>query len=516
MNIAERFMALFNGLSRAHGEYTIQQQKGAKAVGKAVTKKAPVTPKLWEKHLEGKQGIGIIPIRDDSTVVFGAIDIDSYGGFEPSQVAILVASNNWPLVVCRSKSGGAHLYLFTSEPVPARLMRGKLKQFAIAVGYPKAEIFPKQDSMHGQDDIGNWINMPYFGGDSTNRHGYDNDTVLSSEEFLDFAEQLAITTSELESIAVSSSEFNDAPPCLEHLTASGFPPGSMNNGLFNLAVYAKMKFPEEWQRIVYQYNDRFMGPGPAQEVQQIIKSVDKKKYTYKCAEAPICGVCDKSICVDRKFSPIGDFSTYKSPTAQKVARQCILEEVETPVTCWVPPDTSDDEPYWVFKLHGYEMDVSVDMVQSQTKFIRFYLKKFHRVLLAIDEARWARRMNELLETAVIEQMAPDAGPEGQLFFYLEAFCNGKAQARVQDELIIGKPWKNEGRVFFRSQDLVKYLDVNRFKEFSERQLFAIFRRHGAKHHKFMIKGKCVACWSVPSTDIDQGELDLPDVKSESF
>jgi uncharacterized ion transporter superfamily protein YfcC len=54
-------------------------------VGEAVTVTGEVTEALWEQHLSGRQGIGIIPIRDDSTCVFGAIDVAMFvliiGGF---------------------------------------------------------------------------------------------------------------------------------------------------------------------------------------------------------------------------------------------------------------------------------------------------------------------------------------------------------------------------------------------------------------------------------------------------
>jgi hypothetical protein len=509
-------MAVFAGLDRAHGEYDINAQKGNKLVGKANTKKAPVTKELWQKHLDGKKAIGIIPIRDDSTVVFGAIDIDSYENFDPASISIKVADNQWPLVVCRSKSGGAHVFLFTSEPVPSRLLRSKLKEYAVAIGYPTAEIFPKQDQMFDKEDIGNWINMPYFGGDESNRYAMDNGDQLTMIQFLTFVKNTAISKKELERVEISSNEFSDAPPCLEQLTATGFPAGSLNNALFNMAVYARMKFGEDWHKYVYEYNERFMGPGTSSEVYQIIKSVDKKKYTYKCAEAPICGVCNKLVCSQRKFSPIGEHSTYKSQTSQRTSRPCILDEVELPVRCFEPPENSDDEPYWVFKLQGQHMDVSIDMIQSQLKFIRAYLKRFHKMILPVDDIRWARVMNNILDTAEVEQLAPDAGPEGQLFLHLEAFCNGKAQARVKDELVSGRPWHDDGRVFFRSNDLMKYLETNRFKDFSERQLYAIFRRHGADHHKFMIKGKCVACWSMPSFDQHVGELDIPVITDDRF
>ena len=71
-DINERFMALFNGLPRAHGVYTLPpnavEEIGKKLKGKGITVKDPVTPELWEKHLSSKQGLGIVPINDDGTV----------------------------------------------------------------------------------------------------------------------------------------------------------------------------------------------------------------------------------------------------------------------------------------------------------------------------------------------------------------------------------------------------------------------------------------------------------------
>ncbi len=46
--------------------------------------------------------------------------------------------------VCRSKSGGAHLFLFTKQSVPAVTMRNKLYEIAAYLGYAEWEIFPKK------------------------------------------------------------------------------------------------------------------------------------------------------------------------------------------------------------------------------------------------------------------------------------------------------------------------------------------------------------------------------------
>lgn len=513
----ERFMKLFAGLKRAYGEYdTPKVAAGTKAKGKANTVQAEIKPLNWEKHLNGKKGIGIVPIRDDNCCKFGAIDIDSYDDFDIISLVESIERHEWPLVVCRSKSGGAHIYLFCAEPISATLVRNKLKEIAIALGHPSAEIFPKQDALASKEDTGNWINMPYFNAENTDRYCIAEGRKFSATEFLSYAEASSILKDDLPDITVPEAEFNDAPPCLEILCAQGFPSGSMNNALFDMGVYARMKYPEDWIPKIYDYNTRFMGPGSSSEVQAIVKSLDKKKYVYRCQESPICGYCNKALCFTRKYGLASEAGSYKSGTTQKVTRPCILDEVLRPVKCYEPDMGSADEPYWVFNINGTEFDVNIDMVTSQARFNRHFLKIFKRMNLPIDENRWAAKMNELLESADTFELAGDAGPEGQLWIHLETYCCGRVQARTQEELILGKPYTDNGRIYFRSTEFTRYLDTNRFKDFKEREIYAILRRRGADHHKFMIKGKCVGCWSIPEFKRQNADFDDPKPVPQEF
>jgi hypothetical protein len=521
--IIKKLASAFDGLDRAYGTFNITGVKegSGKKTGKAATVAQPVTLDLWKSHTDGKVPIGIVPIRDDNNCVFGAIDIDSYTDFDPSQLDTEINKDELPVVVCRSKSGGAHIYLFTYEPVPASLMRSKLLEIALSIGYPDAEIFPKQDRLASKEDTGNWINMPYFSARKTDRYAFEEGYPVNLERFVQIISERSLSQRELQKLEMKTSEFSDAPPCIEKLCLSGFPKGSMNNALFDLGVFARMKFPDEWQQKVAEYNQRFLGPGTPSEVQQVIKSLDKKKYIYKCLEDPICGVCNKAICANRKFGISSPLSPYKTTSGQKALRPCILDEVQAPIQCFVPPDGSDDEPYWVFTIHGMKMDVSIDMVQAQNKFLREYLKKFHKMLLPIDETRWMVAINDLLLGAEVSEMAEDAGPEGQFWIHLENFCTGKVQARNRDELLLGKPWfdrvgesGNADRVYFRSQDLMKYLDTQRFKTFNIKQIYAILRRGGAGHHKFTIKGTCISAWHVKAFPSQTEGFDVPDVSQQ--
>jgi hypothetical protein len=145
-----------------------------------------------------------VPIRDDATVAFAAIDIDDHG-LDLSQLDRDLQEMDVPAVVCRTKSGGAHVYLFFSEPAPANRVRAFLGRLTATLGYPDAEVFPKQDALQG-DDIGNWINLPYHGGDRTVRYAVRDGDFVPVAEFLDLAESQRTTIAELEPMDLPAPE----------------------------------------------------------------------------------------------------------------------------------------------------------------------------------------------------------------------------------------------------------------------------------------------------------------------
>lgn len=511
--LAENFHRIFYGNQRGHGEYRITDTKGTKAKGKAVTVQTPPNLTLWGDHMRGDVGLGVVPITEEDGCYWGCVDVDEYHGLDLEDWSFKLPD---PLVLCRSKSGGAHVFLFMrGEPISAQVMRKKLSLVARALGHPNAEIFPKQDTL-GPTDIGNWLNMPYFDYETTTRYCIKGGVALSAEEFVHHVGQKSVSAAELVNFDIdplfvdeSDTEFGDAPPCIQYLTANGFPPGSRNIALFSMGVFARKKYPMGWEDKVFEYNQRFMGPGTYTEVAGIIRSLNKKTYQYKCKEVPLCMHCDKDLCSQQTHG------IQLNNSDEKSQRPCVLDDVDAPVKCYAPKETSADEPYWVFSIMGKELMVTVDMARSQTNFAREYLKQFHQVILPVKDSRWVTKMNELLSEAEIHELAPDAGPEGQFLGHLEEFCTGKAMARDKDELLIGKPWNEEGRTYFRSASLMRYLDQQRFKAFKENEIWAILKRRGAQHHNFQLKGKHVACWSIGEFSVQDEPFDTEPMAQES-
>mgnify|MGYP003109095985 FL=1 len=112
----EKFKSIFEGLDVAYGQH---QPNGSRADGKQQGKsyivRQEVTDELWQKHLEGEgPSLGIIPIRADNTTKWGCIDVDDYP-LDHSALFKKIKKLNLPLVYCKSKSGGAHLFLFMKK-----------------------------------------------------------------------------------------------------------------------------------------------------------------------------------------------------------------------------------------------------------------------------------------------------------------------------------------------------------------------------------------------------------------
>lgn len=281
--LATKFITLFEGAERGYGLYEVTGTKTpeGKRVGNAATKDGVVSVEMWEDHLSGKIRLGVIPIKADSTVRFGAIDVDVYDGLDHKRIAQTLQKHSLPLVVTRSKSGGAHMWCFTKEPVSAAIMQRKLMDIAAFLGFGGCEIFPKQTKILAErGDKGNWINMPYQNGTRGMCYGVRIDgEAMTAEAFLEYADSIKVTEEDLDKPLVDkpSTDYADGPPCLQHLAEVGIPAGTRNNGLFAIAVYLRKAFPEAWEEMLEDYNAKYLDPPlKSSEVQGTIKSAKKK------------------------------------------------------------------------------------------------------------------------------------------------------------------------------------------------------------------------------------------------
>lgn len=499
--LTEQFAAFFSGLTRAHGVHEPSPAiPGEKAKGKSYTVEEPVTIEIYDEHLDGVRGMGVVPIRDDGTLSFGAIDIDVYD-LDLAALEKKIIDKSLPLVVCRTKSGGAHAYLFLKTPTPAGVIIKALRSWAHELGYGKSEIFPKQEFVStAAGSIGNWINLPYFEANDTQRYAIKNGNPITFIDFLNYAKERAIDW-----IAYQQSKTSDvlfeAPPCLVALAEQTITTGSRNNGLFNFAVYARLRFEKspnqaksDWEEELRNINETYFSPPllPV-EVREVVKSSRRKTYFYTCNRDPVRPHCNKEQCKHRQFG-IAAFET--APDVQ-------LEGLTKIMT---------DPPTWVALVDGQSLELTTDDLMMQSKFRKVCLERLNKIPRALSAPVWEQHLGTLLANVVVVEAPKDASVEGQFLAHVETFCTGRAQARSIDEILQGKPWTDNGRTYFRSTDLNRFLSQQQFRDLTKPKMWAILKRSGGTAQDLELKGKATKVWSVPEFGRQREPFDVPNVK----
>jgi hypothetical protein len=502
-NEIQTFIELFQGLNRAYGIYELEDkpnEPGIKILGKPRTVQGNVTEQLWLDHLNGKSGLGIVPIMDNSKCFFGAIDIDIYTDFDYASLIRQVYKEKHPLIPFRSKSGGLHLFIFMKDPVPAKLLISKLKMIASYLGQGKAEIFPKQTEILAErGDIGQWINLPYYDNVKTNRYAYNSDgEKMSLIRFVALATEYRLSLQDLEAYELKPVEgVEDGPICLEHMIKKGFSPGARNDSMFMLGVYLKQKNPDIFKGLIEEYNYKYCDPPLSiAEIQNIQNSLSKRDYFYTCDRTPFKDHCDKVRCKLRKY---GIASTLEMPN----------------LTCLTKFDSNP--PIWFVDVEDAgRLELTTDEIQSQSKFQRKCMEKINQMPPPVKPAIWQSIIATLLENVTIVEVPEDASPMGLFYEYLERFCTSKAQARVKDELLLGKPYTENGRHYFRLLDLISFLERNHFKDFKINKITSMIQEIDGKHHFFKLKEKGVNVWSIPVFPAPIGTFDTPDIEDKAI
>ena len=447
-DIIKRFARLFRGLETAYGTFNITgKQANGKAKGKASVVRAKRTLVTFERHLNGEQGVGIIPINESNACFWGAIDLDIY----PLDHAALVKTihrQKLPLVVCRSKSGGGHIYLFLKEAVPAETLQNKLTEIASEIGCAVGtEIFPKQIVLVlERGDTGNFLNLPYFKHDTGLRYAFKQDGAAATlAEFVQMAEDAAITPQQLDALLEKEAldvdeRIKDGPPCLQILLRQGFPEGTRNNGLFNLGVYLRKAFPADWETKILEYNQAVLEPPlDLSEVNVVAEQIRKKDYQYKCSDVPICNFCNRDLCRSRRYGVGGDVNTSRIANLRKY---------------------DSEPPLWFLDVNGSPVELDTEALQRQPKFQILCMEQINQMPRTITRQAWEAQMNTLLSTMVetegaIIHTSEDTSIRGQFYELLEEFTTHMQAALDREEILLRRPWTNEttNRTYYRLKDL---------------------------------------------------------------
>ena len=470
------FKKLFEGSSRAHGTYE-------KSTGRMATVLSPASETDFENHLNGKLGLGIIPVDENGMCWWGAIDID-VDTVDQKNLYSKIKSRNIPLNVCRSKSGGAHLYVFFKEQQAASVVQGLLRKWAALLGYPKStEIFPKQVKSTAEN-IGNWLNLPYFSAANTMRYAVRENGSIDIDEFMSSIVYYNGYQPINENLTSDLIQIDLMPPCLKIITQEGLEEGYRNRGLFNFGIFYKKSSPNNWQDKLHYHNQNYVSPSlPRHEVETIIKSIDARQYQYTCSEEPICSRCDKKTCLTLTYGvgykPWEDNENYDVLMVQN------LRKINT------------DPPTYTLEVDSRDIHLTSTEFMDYAKFKKRVLELLNIVLGPMKQGQWDLKIKQLL-CSKTEIEAPDnASYEGSVLDcineYLSKFTR---ETSKEEDLLQGNPCKENSRILFPVISIQRWLHSYKLNVTPEK-LFAILMKKECEFFSRTIRGKSISIWSIP-------------------
>lgn len=502
-----KFKEFFTGKERDFGrhEYNFVED-GEKEKGKSWTvSDTLITLDDYQDHLNGKLGLGIIPVMEDSTCKFTVIDIDVYDKSLDTFLAA-IDNHNFPLVPFRSKSGGLHIYMFFEEPVPAKEAIDLTKRISsilaidIFVKQSKGtmvEVFPKQATNQGK---GSWINLPYYNFQDTKQYAIKNSKPLSLEDAVLLIEQRITSLNNLKKF-LNTLPYNDAPPCLQSiylLDAVGKNEGR-NDYLFSWGAYFKKKDENYFEQHLFEINNGMREPIDNTELENtIIKSLRRKDYNYKCTQYPCVAFCNKPVCKNREYG-VGKVDGYFSNLDYG---QLTQYKTSQPYYEWEIRQQGDDE----YKMLKFKNE---DEIIRQDTFLKLCLRELYVLPIKLKQSEWFKIVNQSLQEIKIEIIEEEDELSALTLFrtlFLDFLMN-RAMAATKDQMFAKKVYYDSetNEYMFRAKDLNEYVYVTKnFRFLQPGEVNGVLKDMGCEPRRIYTESrKQLRVQVISQTEIDK-------------
>ena len=517
------FIKYFTGLKRNYGFCNIhngyKDESGKikfepKDYGWA---KKEITDKDYEEHLSGVKSIGVNPCDDEGKAIFGAIDIDpkNYTDFNLQKYLKTIDEKKLPVIPIISKSGGLHLYLFAKEKIKASEIREFLEKLLFIFGLPsKTEIYPKQtslDSSDGKRPSGNFINLPYY-------NKKDRVAVKPDGEKIDFNTFIKVinlnaqSAEDLKKLGIDlinkelknqATEFDEGPPCLGLICGDiertkEKLPDERDRFLYNYMVFAKRKYPDQWEDKVLQKArdyikyDNIWGDD---KVKSKIKAWKGDTAGYTCNEDPIQSKCAKSICLRRKYG-VGKQLNASWPEIISVTKM-------------------DYRPHPKFFLYVKQPSGKIKTINAKTvkqiieqRELRALIAEHTNIVPpAIKAKDFQDIVSELWSQLNVEIPDPESQPAGILFRHLKEYLND-VRTTTLNGFKSGSVYVEESKGYFLFYKFYEELKRNEWRmdeNETKTMVVDVFQAEPSKQ-KRIGKGNPIRCMEI---DMKQFEEDEP-------
>lgn len=254
--------------------------------------------------------------------------------------------------------------------------------------------------------------------------------------------------------------------------------------MFNVAVYLKKRYGEEWKQHLSAYNAAMCNPPlEAKELATVEKSADRKDYQYRCKQAPIASHCQKRACLKCKWG-VGRTDGGRDVSGLTFYRT----------------DGDGDSVYVGAEIGGRRILLLANEFYNVATLNRLTWARFGFLASALNQSRWQEYIGRLGQEASEIHIPAEFGETGHLLTHIEDFLSQKAQAKHVDEILLGKPYLEASRILFRQSDLVDWLGTRKIGYGTPQRLTHLLKKLGGEDLVRQVGKKATRLWSLPAPD----------------
>tara|TARA_R100001594_G_scaffold42066_1_gene74144 strand:+ start:855 stop:2513 length:1659 start_codon:yes stop_codon:yes gene_type:complete len=508
----DEFIKIFEGLDRAYGQFKRNDSRiSLKVEGKPWVEHKPLQRNLWENHLRGiGVSLGVFPLTDNGTCKWGAIDIDDES-LDYEELLKKIRKLKLPLIMFRSKSGRAHVYMFMKEFTSAEEVKLVMKKFASKLGLADKldRIYPMQTEL-GKKETGSWLNLPYFNHEEGSRYAYKDDfDAATVEEFFEMHKQYVqesldeylVEEIKLPTKKVKHTSLEDLfLPCQQNslrLNNNKIPTTiGRNDFLLHSYTWAKRaqthaKKIEEYKHLdskglLKHFNKKYLKePLPEAEIEKTIFKSEDKEYKYLCSRPNIKKYCEPSACT-RHLCGITPDQALELVGAEEALGQ-ITEHCSEPPIFYESVDVKKSDK-------GGHKRIRIEMDGSFFLYKDKYLTRLanagyfpHDSILNMKSTEFRRMNLARLAKRNYEKAAAESTPEHEFRALMHDFLSKCTVSVISSHLLDGACYYNEEtkEMDIRIHKLMEYLKANR--DFRPIRKIAFDLKHLLKAEK--INGK---------------------------
>ena len=502
-----RLQCLFRGNARVIGQASndlVPDKNGKLNQSKRGFAPGPATTEHWQNHLRGVKSLGLVPITDYSQCKFMAIDVDldimESLKVTLASIAASVEANDMPLVVCRSKSGAAHLYCFLNDETPVPPVRRTLIRMGDYMGFSSerpCEYFPHTNKLDTTSN-GKYINLPYFDAENTVRYAIDHlGNELSLDEFIALAESKVTTPEKFCKWKLPDSEADsirdvivNGPPCLQTIYDQGLQPGTKNDMLFQFALLFKKYNPNTYEDNVEIINQTRTGGAPhdSSDLSNTLKSLRKKSYQYSCSHPCMAKICAKGLCQTRKYG--------------------IKAAVECPPIKEILQWGANDEYFEIIFESGDKVKILCSLFLEFGSFRAAIVQALHIVIPEPKRLEWQDWITTIIATKVKRVDVPkEFNVDHSICSLIISYITGRTVGSKIEELMVSKPVKIGEDIYVRQKDIQAEIVKRRFPGYVENlELSVVVNDLKGYMSVKEIDGHIVPVFVIPNPKINQEEL----------